>query len=116
MTGWFSILDRIPQYEQFKRMSQGFERPENSFAVQPALARMEGGWELGFLVEPPADGWATVYFPDVPQTMSGRIAYLAADRLRPLDLTVAQATELVKSYGVGSRKLIRTAELNSAAA
>jgi uncharacterized membrane protein len=40
--------------------------------------------------------------------------YVPADCLRALDMTMTQATTLVKSIGIGSRKLLRSVDLPAA--
>jgi uncharacterized membrane protein len=43
--------------------------------------------------------------------MSGNVMYLPADRVRPLDITMAQAMAIVKHIGVGSAETLRGADL-----
>ena len=44
--------------------------------------------------------------------MSGNVMYLPADRVRPLDITMAQAMAIVKQMGVGSANVLRGADLD----
>jgi hypothetical protein len=47
--------------------------------------------------------------------MSGKVKYLPADRVRLLDITMLQATAIVKRIGVGSGTALRGIDLSKAA-
>jgi uncharacterized membrane protein len=49
--------------------------------------------------------------PQAPTPMSGNVMYYPADRVRPLDITMLQATSLVKHIGVGSGEILRGVKL-----
>ena len=63
------------------------------------LARTAGEW-LGCCVSAAA-----------PTPMAGNVMYLPADRVRLLDITMAQARAIVKHIGIGSAEALRSAVL-----
>ncbi len=110
-----SFLGGLPQYQIVKSMAEGLAKVENAEGVHPALVEIEGGWQIGYLIEPLENGWAAVFLPQAPTPMSGNIMYLPMDRVRPLDMPMVQAMALVKRMGVGSGQALRGANLTLAA-
>lgn len=110
---WFenSLLGGLPQYQMVKSMAEGLAHVESAEGVDPALVSIEGGWQIGYLLEPLDNGWVTVFLPQAPTPMSGNVMYLPADRVRPLDITMVQAMAIVKHIGVGSAEALRGADL-----
>jgi uncharacterized membrane protein len=110
---WFenSILGGLPQYRLVKSMAEGLAQVESTEGVNPALVSIEGGWQIGYLLEPLEKGWVTVFLPQAPTPMSGNVMYLPADRVRPLGITMVQAMAIVKRLGVGSAKALSGTDL-----
>src|SRR4029078_8078440 len=110
---WFenSLLGGLPQYQLVKSMAEGCARVESAEGVNPVLVSIEGGWQIGSLLEPLENGWVTVFLPQAPTPMSGNVMYLPADRVPPFGLTMAQALAIVKRMGVGSANVLRGADL-----
>ena len=106
-----SLLGGLPQYRLVKSMAEGLAQVESTEGVNPALISIEGGWQIGYLLEPLENGWVTVFVPQAPTPMSGNVMYLPADRVRPLGITMVQAMAIVKRMGVGSAKVLRGADL-----
>ena len=106
-----SFLGNLPQYRLMKTMGEGLAEIESVEGLKPALASVEGGWQLGYIVEPLPDGWLAVFLPQSPTPMSGNVLYLPGDKVRPLELTMLQAISLVKRAGAGSAELLRGVEL-----
>ena len=113
ITRWFenSLLGRLPQYQMVKSMAEGLAQFENASGIKPALISIEGGWQIGYLLEPLENGWLSVFLPQAPTPMSGNIMYLPADRVRPLDITMVEAMAIIKRIGVGSGEVLRGADL-----
>ena len=113
ITRWFenSLLGGLPQYQMVKSMAEGLAHVESAEGVDPALVSIEGGWQIGYLLEPLDNGWVTVFLPQAPTPMSGNVMYLPADRVRPLGITIGQAMALVKHIGVGSTEALRSTDL-----
>ncbi len=113
MTRWFegSLLGRLPQYQMMKSMAEGLTRLENTTGIKPALVSIEGGWQIGYLLEPLENGWLSVFLPQAPTPMSGNIMYFPADRVRPLAITMVEAMSIIRHIGVGSGEALRGVDL-----
>jgi uncharacterized membrane protein len=113
MSRWFdnSLLGSLPQYQLVKSMAEGLAQVESTSGVKPALVSIEGGWQIGYLLEPLENGWVAVFLPQAPAPMSGNVMYFPADRVRPLGITMVQAMALMKRIGVGSGEALRGADL-----
>jgi uncharacterized membrane protein len=111
-TGWLEHkLQGFPQYRLLKGMAQGVVHVETKSDLKPALIDIGGGWQLGFVLEALQNGWVAVFLPLAPSGVSGNVVYLAADRVRPLGITMGEAMGIVNSIGVGSAKVLRPADL-----
>jgi uncharacterized membrane protein len=106
-----SLLGGFPQYRLVKSMAEGLAQVEDTEGVNPALVSIEGGWQIGYLLEPLENGWVAVFLPQAPTPLSGNVMYLPADRVRPLGMTMVQAMAIVKRMGVGSAKALHGADL-----
>jgi uncharacterized membrane protein len=113
ITRWFesSLLGRLPQYQMLKSMTEGLAQLENARGIKPALISIEGGWQMGYLLEPLENGWSSVFLPQAPTPMSGNVMYLPADRVRPLGITMVEAMSIIRRIGVGSGEALRGADL-----
>ncbi len=113
ITSWLetSLLGDIPQYQLVKSMAQGLAHIEGSRDVKPALVSIQGGWQIGYLLETLENGWVTVFLPQAPRATLGNVMYFAADRVRPLDMTVGEAMAIVTSVGIGSGEALRGADM-----
>jgi len=113
LTGWFenSLLGRLPQYQMMKSMAEGLAQFENASGIKPALISIEGGWQIGYLLEPLENGWLSVFLPQAPTPMSGNVMYFPADRVRPLGITMVEAMAIIKRIGVGSGQALHGADL-----
>jgi len=94
-----------------KSMAEGLAQVESASGVKPALVSIEGGWQIGYLLEPLESGWLAVFIPQAPTPMSGNVMYFPTDRVRPLNITMVQAMAIVKRIGVGSGEALRGVNL-----
>ena len=92
-------------------MAEGLAKVESTKGVKPALVSVDGGWQIGYILEKLENGWVAVFIPQAPTPMSGNIMYLHADRVRPLGIPMVQAMAVVKRMGVGSGDALRGADL-----
>ncbi|MCS3892895.1 putative membrane protein [Bradyrhizobium japonicum USDA 38] len=113
ISGWFekSLLGGMPQYQMVKSMAEGLTQIESA-QLKPVLVSVDdGAWQLGYSLEQLDAGHLAVFMPQAPTPMSGNVMYYPADRVRPLDITMLQATSLVKHIGVGSGEVLRGVKL-----
>lgn len=110
---WFeeSLLGGLPQYRMMKTMAEGLAQVEDASGIKPALVSIEGGWQIGYVLEEMRAGWTAVFLPQAPTPMSGNVMYMPSDRVRPLDMPIGEAMVLVKRLGVGSAQALRHADL-----
>jgi uncharacterized membrane protein len=110
-----TLVGGLPQYRMFKTMAEGFAQVEDAGGLKPALVSIDGGWRIAYTLEPLANGWVAVFLPTAPTPMTGAVVYMPADRVRPLDITMVQATALVKRLGIGSAEALRGMDLTAPA-
>ncbi len=106
-----SFLGRFPHYQVIQSMAEGLAHIENASGLKPALINIEGGWQIGYLLEQLDKDWVVVFLPQAPSPMSGNVMYMPQDRVRPLDITMVQAMSIVKAIGVGSSTVLRGVDL-----
>jgi uncharacterized membrane protein len=106
-----SLFGAVPQYQLVKSMAECLVQVENAEGVKPALISIEGGWQIGYLLEPLENGWVAVFLPQAPTPVSGTVMYLPADRVHALDIPMVKAVAIVKRLGVGSAAALRGADL-----
>jgi uncharacterized membrane protein len=113
VSGWFesSLLGNLPQYQLAKSMGEGLAQIEGTDNLKPALISIDGGWQIGYLLEPIENGWMAVFVPQAPTPMSGNVMYLPADRIRPMAISMMQARAIVKHIGFGSGAALRGTNL-----
>jgi uncharacterized membrane protein len=118
ITHWFeeSILGGMPQYRMVKSLAEGLTQLETGSGMQPVLMRGDEGWMLGYQMEELPDGWRVIFLPASPTPMSGNVMYVEATRVKPLDLSMRDAMQLVKRLGIGSTEKLRGANLASSTA
>ena len=106
---WFeeSLLGGLPQYRMMKTMAEGLAHVEDASGIKPALVSIEGGWQIGYVLEEMHAGWIAVFLPQAPTPMSGNVMYMPSERVRPLDMPIGEAMLLVKRMGVGSAGALR---------
>lgn len=105
------ILRKVPGYTLFKGAAYGLAGLEAKSELSVALARIEDAWMLAFVVERHASGLFTVFVPSAPTPAAGSIYYLPADRVKLLDVPVADAMACVMRLGIGSRELLEHVSL-----
>jgi uncharacterized membrane protein len=110
---WFeeSLLGGLPQYRMMKTMAEGLAQVEDASGIKPALVSIEGGWQIGYVLEEMQTGWTAVFLPQAPTPMSGNVMYMPSERVRPLDMPIGEAMLLVKRLGVGSARALAQADL-----
>ena len=106
-----SLLGRLPHYQVIKSMAEGLAHIEHTSGLKPALINIEGGWQIGYLIEQFNKNCVVVFLPQAPSPMSGNVMYMPAARVRPLDVTMVQAMSIVKAIGVGSSVALRGVDL-----
>ena len=114
VTRWVeeSFLGNLPQYRVVTSMAAGLTKVEESDSLKPVLVEADGGWQLAYLLEALHDGWVAVFVPQSPTPMSGNVLYVTQERVRPLEMGMAEAMKLVKNLGAGSAESLKSVDLS----
>jgi uncharacterized membrane protein len=99
------ILGRVPGYAILKGLVGGMDGVEGA-DVKPVLAWIEESWVYALVLEVHPDGHRTVFVPATPSPLSGAIYFLPEDRLRPIDVPMAEFMKAIRRFGVGSAALV----------
>jgi uncharacterized membrane protein len=116
LMAWFeeSILGGMPQYRMVRSMAEGLTQIESGEGMQPVLVRGDEGWQLAYRLEDLPGNWVAVFLPQSPTPMSGNVLYVAAHKVRALEIGMATAMKLVKSVGIGSAAALQGVDLGPA--
>ena len=77
---------------------------ETAKSLLSVLVRFDDNAQIGFEVERTGDGSVVVYLPGAPYPWSGSVAYFIEDRVKKLNLSVAQAIGNIRHLGRGSAR------------
>lgn len=96
-----------------KTMAESLAQIETGAGMQPVLMRGDEGRQLAYRMEDLPGGWVAVFLPQAPTPMSGNVLYVAAGKIKPLDMSMVDAMRLVKSIGIGSAAALRSVDLGN---
>ena len=99
-----STLLAIPGYAFVKGFTDSMTNSqETAKFLIPVFVRFDDHEQLGFEVERLKHGKVVVYLPGAPNPWSGSVVYFSEDRVKQLDMTMAQAINNVRYLGRGSQ-------------
>ena len=99
-----SILLAIPGYAFVKGFTDSIpSSQETDKPLVPVFVRFDDHERIGFEVERLEQGKVVVYLPNAPSPWSGSVAYFSADKVKRLELTMAQAINNVRRIGRDSQ-------------
>ena len=100
-----TMLLAIPGYAFVKGFTDGMtDTQESAKSLIPVLVRFDDHEQIGFEIERLAQGKVVVYLPGAPSPWSGSVVYFSAERVKRLDLTVAQASNNIRRLGRDSQR------------
>lgn len=106
-----SILSKIPGYTFFKGLTHNIQSSTQSpESFQPVLVSFDDNAQLGFQIDHLDSGDVVVYLPGAPNPWSGSIVYTKPERIKKLNVTVAQAVKHLKELGKYSNTLNLTSQ------
>jgi uncharacterized membrane protein len=108
--GWVedAVLRRVPAYGMLKTLSQQFVGAggaDQSMFVPAVLSLPEDSLQLVYLIEEHGNGFATVMIPSVPAALAGPLQYVRSERLRKLEVPLAQVVQALQGCGIGAGPL-----------
>ena len=100
-----SALLAIPGYAFVRGFTDSMtSSQETAKSLLPVLVRFDDNEQIGFEVERLEQGKVVVYLPGAPDPWSGSVVYFSEDRVKRLDMTVAQAINKIRHLGRGSQQ------------
>ena len=101
-----ALLMAIPGYAFVKGITDSISSGEETAkSLQPVIVQFDDNAQIGFEVERLDTGKVVIYLPGAPNPWSGSVTYFDADRVKKLNLTMAQAISNIRVLGRGSATL-----------
>ena len=100
-----NLLSKFPPYIFIKDMSQSMIGLEKAEGLKPVLAKFDDAWQIALEIERIEGGYVTVFIPGAPNPWSGDVFIFAEDRIKPLDISFAEAVKSLRLIGKGAGKL-----------
>jgi uncharacterized membrane protein len=104
------LFDKIPGYSTFRNLTRQMAGVTGQNVWKPALAEMEEGLVLAFIVEEFEDGRYTVFVPSIPTPFAGAVFVFDAKRVHPVDVPFPEAVRAVSQWGAGVKALVAAME------
>jgi uncharacterized membrane protein len=108
-----AVLSKVPAYEYLKQAGSSMMGLGEMAEHPVVLAQLGGAWRLGVQTDIASSGFAAVFIPNSPNTFSGSVFFVAADKVQRLDVPLAEALRCLERCGVGGSSLF--ADLSFAA-
>lgn len=98
-----TALLAVPGYVFVKGFTESMNSSEEAAkSLLPVIVRLDDNAQIGFEVERIDGGSVVVYLPGAPNPWSGSVVYFSEDRVKRLDITVAQTIQHIRKLGHGS--------------
>ena len=95
-----------PRYSVIKAMSQGLHGALGQRVLKPVLVSFDDQQQFGFDMERLADGRVVLFLPGAPDTWSGSVVLVAAERVQALDIESTALTKALRGLGLGAAALL----------
>lgn len=106
-------VGRLPMYKFVKTLTGGLLGVYQDQAFKPAVLVSEGNQrEFVYIIEDHGNGDLTIMQPWAPSAFAGSIKIVPQDRIRPVDIPLAEVTKVLNHLGMGARKLLETSDRN----
>ena len=101
-----SVLSKLPGYEYLKQAGTSVLGLGETAEHPVVLAHLGGAWRIGVQTDRVAGDLVAVCVPNSPNPMSGSVFFVAADRIRPIEGSLASAIACLRRCGTGSETLL----------
>jgi len=102
------LLMLFPRYIIIKnQMAGSIGEDANKPQLKPIMVHMADCRRIAFEIERPSDTEVTVYLPGAPDTWSGAVAYVTADRVQSLDIEFSEAVAICETLGKDSSRILK---------
>lgn len=100
------ILKKIPFYSFVKSITESISGISSKESLKPVLLEFDDNSQLGLEVERIEGGNVFAYVPGSPNPWSGSVLIMKPERVKPLNISFAQAIKLMHDFGQGANKLL----------
>jgi uncharacterized membrane protein len=106
---WFDskMVLMIPGYAFIRSFAGNMKKDEEYSLLKPVFAKLDDFYRIGFEVERLDNGLIAVFLPGSPDAMSGYIAYMPEDIVKPLDTDFSKTYTILSRLGRGSGQYIK---------
>ena len=101
-----SVLSKLPGYEYLKQAGTSVLGFGETAEHPVVLAHLGGAWRIGVQTDHVGEDLVAVFVPNSPNPLSGSVFFVAADRVRPLEGSLASAIACLRRCGMGSGTLL----------
>jgi uncharacterized membrane protein len=101
-----SVLSKLPGYEYLKQAGTSVLGLGETVDHPVVLAHLGGAWRIGVQTDLTSGDLVAVFVPNSPNPLSGSVFFVAADRVRPLEGSLASAIACLRRCGTGSSALM----------
>lgn len=102
-----TLMDVLPGYAFMKGFAESMAKSDAlAESFSPVLVRFDDYTQAAFEVERSDEhGYVAIYLPGAPNPWSGSVVYVTPDRVRRLEISVAEAVKRIRTLGRGSEEL-----------
>ena len=101
-----AVLSKVPAYDYLKQAGSSMMGLGEMAEHPVVLAQLGGAWRLGVQTDIAEGGLAVVFVPNSPNTFSGSVFFVASDKVRRLDVPLAEALRCMRRCGEGGGSLL----------
>ena len=111
-----NVLEKVPTYALIRAKLRSVLTPDALEKLDPVMIAFDDSWQFGLEVEKIDGDKHLVYLPGSPDTWSGGVCIVTADRIQHLDLSVQAVNLLMKRLGEGVGQSLSQINLNAPSA
>jgi uncharacterized membrane protein len=101
-----SILSKLPGFEYLKQAGTSVLGFGETAEHPVVLAHLGDAWRIGVQTDHDGKDLVAVFLPNSPNPLSGSVFLVPADRVRPLEGSLASAIACLRRCGTGSGTLL----------
>jgi hypothetical protein len=110
-----SVLSKLPGYEYLKQAGTSVLGFGETAEHPVVLAHLGDAWRVGVKTDHVGEDLVAVFLPNSPNPLSGSVFFVSADRVRPLEGSLASAIACLRRCGTGSSTLLSGASVGASA-
>ena len=97
-----SVLSKVPGYEYMKQAGASMLDVGETADYPVVLANLGGAWRIGVQTDVLGGDLVAVFVPNSPNPRSGGVFLIAANRVRPVGVSLAAAMGALRRCGTGA--------------